>query len=510
MEYVLELKNISKSFGGVKANDKVSLNLKKGEILALVGENGAGKSTLMSVLYGLLKPDEGEIYIKGKKMEMENPSAAIAAGVGMVFQHFMLVPTLTVAENVTLGAEPLRGGILNRKKMTTDVEKIAKEYGMKIDPEATVMDISLGMQQRVEIIKTLYRKAEILILDEPTAVLTPQEVDELFFTIKELTKQGLSVIFITHKLKEVLEISDRISVLRRGKIVGSVNSKETDQKELAKLMVGRDVVLKVEKEDVSAGAPFVSVKNVNVSPKAGLHPLKEISFDIRRGEILGIAGVDGNGQSELEQLLTGLLKPNSGTVTIDGKEISHLNAQQVKDTGITHVPEDRHKMGLVLDFSIPENLILGFHKKPPVSKKGVLDETYIKKHAKELIEKYDIRTLNEWVPARSLSGGNQQKIVIAREIDANPELLIAAHPTRGVDIGAIEFIHQKLLDLRSAQKGVLLISADLNEVMSLSDRIVVMFEGEIMGIVDAKDATETQLGLMMAGNKQTSERGTSA
>lgn len=508
MEPILRMKGVTKAFPGIIANDHIDLEIYKGEIHALVGENGAGKSTLMSILYGLYQPDEGEIYIRGEKTDISTPSVAINSGIGMVFQHFMLVPPLTVAENVILGVEPRKGIFVNRNKATKDVENISQQYGLKVDVNAKIETLSVGMQQRVEIIKTLYKGAEILILDEPTAVLTPQEVKELFATLRSLVAQGKTIIFITHKLKEVMELSNRITVLRNGKVVGNVMTSETNEAKLAKMMVGREVLLRVEKTEAKIGENVLKVDNVQCKNSRNLPALKGVSFEVKRGEILGIAGVEGNGQSELLEVLTGLRKATSGKVSINNEDITNATPKKIKEKKVAHISEDRHKRGLVLDYTVEENLIMGYHDEKPFAKGGVLNFKSIEEHSNDLIPKFDIRTPSKEVLAKSLSGGNQQKIVVAREFYLDPDLLIASQPTRGVDVGAIEFIHRQIIELRDRQKAVLLISAELQEIMSLSDRIAVMYEGEIVDIVDAKTATEAELGLMMAGIKgnESSER----
>jgi simple sugar transport system ATP-binding protein len=508
MDAVLEMKNITKEFPGVLANDNVNLDLRKGEIHALVGENGAGKSTLMSVLFGIYQPTKGKILYKGEELRIGGPNDAIDLGIGMVHQHFMLVHTLTVAENIVLGSEPSNGrGRLTLSKAIDKIKSLSDEYGLDVDPNAKVKDIPVGMQQRVEILKALYRDAEILILDEPTAVLTPQEVKGLYKIMNTLTEQGKSIIFITHKLKEVLTVSDRITVLRKGKSIGTVNTAETSETELAEMMVGRKVILKVEKKPAKFGATKVEVKNLKASNARGMLALDNVSFEIREGEILGVAGVEGNGQTELVEVLTGLRAADSGVFKLEGQDLLNETARKIKEAKVAHVPEDRHKHGLVLDYSIEDNLILGYHYKQPFAKGLNLDFNSMAEHADRLIPEYDIRPRNKEILARSLSGGNQQKIIIAREFDMGPEFLIASQPTRGVDIGAIEFIHRRIIEQRDQGKAVLLVSAELSEIMSLSDRIAVMYEGRIVDILDAKEATEEKLGLLMAGSTIRSSEG---
>ena len=504
MEPILRMKKITKTFYGKYANKDVNFEVQKGEIHALVGENGAGKTTLMSILYGLYQADEGEIYINGNKVDISEPNVAINQGIGMVFQHFMLVEPFTVAENIILGKEPKKFIFVDNKKAVEKVRKISEEYGLRIDPTAIIAEISVGMQQRVEILKTLYRGAEILILDEPTAVLTPQEVNEFFEILRLLKAQGKTIIIITHKLKEVMEISDRVSVMRKGQFIGCVSTKDTSEKKLAKMMVGRDISLKVEKEEIPKGEVILKIKNVYAPSKMGnnIDGLRGITLDIHGGEVLGIAGVDGNGQTELLEVLTGLRKVTSGEITLKGEDITKLSPRKIKEKKIANIPEDRHQRGLVLKNTVAENLILGYHYKKPFNHRGFLNDKVIDENANRCIEEYDIRPANKDIKVRAMSGGNQQKVIIAREFELNPELLIASQPTRGVDIGAIEFIHKKIIEHRNKNKAVLLISADLQEVMSLSDKIAVIYEGEIVKVLDAKEATEEELGLLMAGIKK--------
>lgn len=502
MPYALEMRRITKIFPGIIANDQVDLKVEPGHIHALVGENGAGKSTLMNVLFGLYQPESGEILINGNKEKIVNPSSAIKLGIGMVHQHFMLVPPLTVAENVVLGMEPKIGFRLDIKQAAEKVAHISKKYGLKIDPMAKVKDLSVGMQQRVEIIKILYRGADIMIFDEPSAVLTPQEVKELYQTMRELKKQGKTIIFITHKLKEVMEITDEVTVMRRGAVVGYVSTKETSEAQLAEMMVGRKVLLEVEKEPREAGKVILQVENISAKDERGIPAVRNVSFDVKSGEVLGIAGVAGNGQSELIEVISGLLNQTEGKVLLNGEDISRLDARKRREKLLSHIPEDRHKRGLVLDYSVEENLILGSHYKKPMANNGLLKIDAIQENAQKQIAKHDIRTPSAQTLARSLSGGNQQKIIIARELELGPDLLIAAQPTRGVDIGAIEFIHKRIIEQRDKGKGVLLVSSELQEILSLSDRIAVMFEGSVIDIVSAENSTEEQLGLLMAGIKR--------
>jgi len=500
------MRGIGKSFPGIRANDNINLSVLEGEIHVLLGENGAGKSTLMNILYGLYQPDEGEIFVKGKPVKITNPNVAISLGIGMVHQHFMLVPTFTVAENIILGKEPRKGSTLDLDKAIKDVEELSRKYELKVDPRALVQDISVSMQQRVEILKTLYRGAEILILDEPTAVLTPQEIEELGVILKSLVKQGKSIILITHKLKEVMSMSDRVTIIRRGKVIDTLNTKDTSIDELAEKMVGRKVSLTVEKSEAKVGAPVLEIKNLRVKDTRGLEAVKGLTLEVRSGEILGIAGVDGNGQNELVQAITGLTKSQSGEILLNGKDITNLAPKDVIESGVGHIPEDRHKRGLVLNYSLAENSILGNHHSKKFRKGLGLDYSKIREYCRMLIKEYDVRTPNEKVAAKSLSGGNQQKLIIAREIDRDPSLCIASQPTRGLDVGAIEFVHKKLIELRDEGKAVLLVSLELDEVMALSDRIAVMYDGKIVGILDAKDATEKQLGIMMAGGNAQQEQ----
>ena len=499
MNKVIEMKGITKVFPGVVANDNIDFELKKGEIHALLGENGAGKTTLMKILYGLYAPTDGDIYVNGNQVDIDTPNTAIDLGIGMVHQHFMLIPPFTVAENIVLGSEPSIGGLMKKDEMIREVEELSQRYGLHVDPHAKVRDISVGMQQRVEILKALYRGADILILDEPTAVLTPQEVKELIDIMDKLTSQGKSIIFITHKLKEVKAICDRVTVIRRGKVIDTVNTADVTTRDLANKMVGREVLLEVEKEKAQPGQNVLKVTNVHADNDRGLPALEGIEFEVKAGEILGIAGVDGNGQSELTEVITGLRPVNQGEIKFMGKDISHLTTKKRIREGISHIPEDRHKRGLVLEYSLAENMILGHHNQKPFATGINLNYPKIHAYARDLIEEFDVRTPNENVEARNLSGGNQQKVIVARELSREPELLIAAQPTRGVDVGAIEFIHKRLVEERDKGKAVLLISLELDEVLSVSDRIAVIYEGKIVGVVDADEATEEQLGMMMAG-----------
>lgn len=505
MEYVIEMNGIRKEFPGIVANDNITLQVKQGEIHALLGENGAGKSTLMNVLFGLYQPEKGEIKVKGEPVKITDPNVANRLGIGMVHQHFMLVHNFTVTENIILGSEPTVAGKINIKDAAKKVEELSKRYGLAVDPYAKIEDISVGMQQRVEILKTLYRGAEILIFDEPTAVLTPQEIKELIQIMGKLVAEGKSIILITHKLKEIMAVCDRCTVIRKGKGIGTVNVAETNPDELAALMVGREVHFKVDKKDAEPQEVVLEIKDLVVTDARNIPSVNGLDLDVKAGEILGIAGVDGNGQSELIEGITGLRKIKSGSIKINGKETSHLSTRKITETGIGHIPEDRHKHGLVLDYTVGENIVLQTYYQRPYSNSGILNDNKIYEKAKALIAEYDVRTPSEYTPARALSGGNQQKAIIAREVDRSPSLLIAAQPTRGLDVGAIEFIHSKLIEERDKGRAVLLISFELDEIMNLSDRIAVIYEGKIVDVVDPKETTEQELGLLMAGGKRERE-----
>ena len=499
MEYVIEMNNITKVFPGIVANDDITLQVKQGEIHALLGENGAGKSTLMNVLFGLYQPEQGEIKIKGNPVKITNPNIANDLGIGMVHQHFMLVHNFTVTENIILGNEPKKNGKIAVEEAAKEIKQLSEQYGLAVDPHAKIEDISVGMQQRVEILKTLYRGAEILIFDEPTAVLTPQEIHELIQIMKKLVQEGKSIILITHKLKEIMEVCDRCTIIRKGKGIGTVNVAETDEHKLAELMVGRQVNFKTEKIEAKPKEEVLSIANLIVHDTRKLPAVKGLDLTVRAGEIVGIAGIDGNGQSELIEAITGLRKVESGSIAIKGKEITNWPVRRITEEGIGHIPEDRHKHGLVLDFSVRDNIVLQTYYKNPFSKKGILNFSKITQKAKALIEQFDVRTPSEQTLARALSGGNQQKAIIAREVDRNPDLLIAAQPTRGLDVGAIEFIHKKLIEQRDNGKAVLLLSLELDEILNVSDRVAVIYEGKIVAIVEAKETNEQQLGLLMAG-----------
>lgn len=498
---ILQAQGIIKRFPGVLANDKVDFDLKKGEIHGLLGENGAGKSTLVNILYGLYSQDEGEMFVNGIAVKVEDPNDSIALGIGMVHQHFMLVPVFTVTENIMLGDETTKRGLLDRKTVSAKVKHLSHQYGLDVDPEALVGQLPVGVQQRVEIIKTLYRDAQILILDEPTAVLTPQEAEELFVIMRGLTERGVSIIFITHKLKEVLAVSDRITVMRAGRVVGTVTPDEVDQAKLASMMVGREVLLKVKKGEAKPKEKVLTVENLHVQDDRGLETVRDVSFEVRAGEILGIAGVQGNGQTQLAEALTGLRATKSGHVTLDGKDVTGKTPRPIIETGLAHIPEDRQRHGLVLSYSVADNMVLCNYYLPPFAKGMVLQQEAVDANARKLIEEYDVRTPSPFVPIVKLSGGNQQKVIVARELSRDVKLLIASQPTRGLDVGSIEYIHKKIVAMRDRGLGVLVISAELDEIMALSDRIAVMYRGQIVTTVDAKEATREQLGLWMAGSQ---------
>ena len=499
-EFVIEMRNITKSFGTFKANDQINLQVKKGEIHALLGENGAGKSTLMNVLSGLLEPTSGEILMSGEVINITSPTKANQLGIGMVHQHFMLVDAFTVTENIVLGNEPSQFGMLNRKEARAEILRVSEQYGLQVDPDAYVRDISVGMQQRVEILKTLYRGAEVLIFDEPTAVLTPQEIDELINIMHGLVKEGKSIILITHKLDEIKAVADRCTVIRRGKGIGTVEVADVSSQQLADMMVGREVSFKTDKKAANPQEIVLSVENLVVKENRGIEAVKNLSLEVRAGEVLGIAGIDGNGQSELIQALTGLRKVESGHIYLGGDEITNLRPRKITEAGVGHVPEDRHKYGLILEMTLAENIALQTYYQEPMSQMGVLNYGEINDHARDLIKEFDVRTVSEVVPAKALSGGNQQKAIIAREISRDPELLIVANPTRGLDVGAIEFIHKRIIEQRDNFKAVLLVSFELEEILNVSDRIAVLHDGEIVGIVNANETSEQELGLLMAGS----------
>lgn len=495
----IEMRGVVKRFGALVANDAVTLRIAPRSIHAVVGENGAGKSTAMNVLYGLYTPEAGEILLHGRPVRFASPRDAIAAGLGMVHQHFMLVPTLTVLENIVLGAEPRAGLTVDYGGARRKLLDLCAQYRLRANPDALIGELSVGEQQRVEILKTLYRGAEILILDEPTAVLTPPEVEELFAVLRALRAQGKTIIIITHKLNEVLALSDRVTVMRDGKVVGEVETSRTSAEELARLMVGRDVLLRVEKTPAQPKDVLLEVDRLTLIKPNGARALQEVSFQVRAGEVVGVAGVEGNGQSELIECLAGLLKPTAGDVRLLGRSIVGLSPRAVRAMGVAHIPEDRHKRALLLDFNLEDNAVLGDHHRPPAARFGFLDRAYIRRHTEALLRDFDVRPPNPLAPSRSLSGGNQQKLVVGREFELPPKLLLVAQPTRGVDIGAIEFIHRKLLALRDAGVGVLLVSAELEEVLSLSDRLLVMYAGRLVGEVDPARASHAELGLLMTG-----------
>lgn len=507
---VIEINNLTKKFGDFTANDNISMSIKKGEIKAIVGENGAGKTTLMNMLYGLLKPTSGNIKINNKEVHFKSPLDAINAGLGMAHQHFKLVPSLSIYENVVLGIEKnvkikgLRLPLIDQKQEKQKVQEVIDQYKFGLDANARIEDISVGQQQRVEILKMLYREVDILILDEPTAVLTPQEVDELIVSLKELKNQGKTIIIITHKLREVMELSDTITVIKRGKVVGHLETANTNEKEISRMMVGREVVFRENKTDTNLNNNKIAyrVENITTTNSDGKEVLKDINFEIREGEILGVAGVEGNGQSELSKVLTGLMRSTRGKVNLYDKEITNCWPKELRQDGISIIPEDRFIQGLCRDMSITDNMIAGYHYSKNVTRFGILRKKNNEKKRDELVENYDIRISDIDGNVSQLSGGNAQKIIIAREFDADPQVIIANQPTRGVDIGSIEYIHGKLLEYRENKKAILLISSELSEVMMLSDRIIVMYKGEIIGEIEARQCTKEEVGLLMAGVKK--------
>jgi general nucleoside transport system ATP-binding protein len=495
----LELRGITKRFGPVVANDRVDFDLRRGEVHALLGENGAGKSTLMSILYGLYHPDEGEMEVEGEPIEIDSPSTAIDHGIGMVHQHFMLVPVMTVAENIVLGAEPRSGaGMLDVSEARKRVKELSERYGLAVDPDAVIEDVSVGAQQRVEILKTLYRGARILVLDEPTAVLTAQETGELFEVLRALKADGVAIVFISHKLGEVLDIADRVTVLRRGKRIDTVPTEGATEQSLARLMVGRDVLLQVEKRDSKQGEPVLEVEDLRVRDDRDLEAVRGLSLEVRGGEIVALAGVDGNGQHELVEAIAGLRAPYEGSIRVGEKDVTGRGVRVTSDAGVAHIAEDRQLRGLVLAFTLAENLALREYRQPPLSSHGFLSVGTMKSRANELLEEYDVRNRDADLPASSLSGGNQQKLCIAREIASNPKLLIAHQPTRGLDVGAIEFVHRRLIAERDMGRGILLVSLEFEEVRSLADRILVIYEGEIVDEF-RPDVSEEDLGFAMTG-----------
>ena len=500
-ELVLEMRGIRKEFPGTVANDDVDLDIRRGEVHALLGENGAGKSTLMNILYGLYRPDAGELLLNGKRVEFSSARDAIGAGIGMVHQHFMLIPVMTVAENIVLGVEPRHNLLLDERTAERRVRELSERFSLAVDPAALVSDITVGQEQRVEILKALYRGADILILDEPTAVLTPQEAHELFEIIRSLQSDGKSIIFISHKLNEVLEIADRITVLRRGKKIETVPREGATEASLARAMVGREVLLRVEKAAAQPGDVLLSVKDLHVRDDRGIEKVRGISFEVRAGEIVGLAGVDGNGQTELIDAITGLTKSDAGTITVAGRELRDASARAMLDAGVGHIPEDRQRRGLVLEFSIAENIALHDYAKPPSAKWGWLFPNRLLTRAADLIREFDVRGGGPLARAGGLSGGNQQKVVAAREISRDPKVLIAAQPTRGLDVGAIEYLHRRLVTERDEGRAVLLVSLELEEIFSLSDRILVIYEGEIVG-EHTGDVSEQEIGLEMLGGRE--------
>jgi simple sugar transport system ATP-binding protein len=503
MIHAVRLVDVTKRFPGVVANDEVTLEVEHGTVHALLGENGAGKTTLMNVLYGLYEPDEGEVIVDGQPREFDTPRDAIDAGVGMIHQHFMLVGPMTVAENIALGNESRKwfGLAVDEDAIGENVRELSDRFGFAVDPDARIEDVSVGVRQRVEILKALYRGADVLILDEPTAVLTPQEVEDLFAVIEELTASGKTIIFITHKLGEAMAAADEITVLRDGRNVGTVDADGTSRTELAEMMVGREVLLELDKDHVEAGEPVLSVEGVSVTDDRGVERVSDASFDVREGEIFGVAGVDGNGQLELAETITGLRRPDDGTVEFRGQNLTDHSRRRRIEAGMAYIPEDRHEQGLVMDFDVVENSLLGSQHSPEFTDRGRIDWDRAREHADSLIETYDVRPPNPDVTAESLSGGNQQKLIVGREFERDPDLVVATHPTRGVDVGATEFIRNRLLDLRSEGRAVLLVSSKLEEVQQLSDWLAVMYEGEIMDVVDPESVTEEEIGLLMAGER---------
>lgn len=505
-ENVIEMRDITKVFGGFVANDKINLHLRKGEIHALLGENGAGKSTLMNMLAGLLEPTSGEIAVNGQVVNLDSPSKAASLGIGMVHQHFMLVEAFTVAENIILGSELTKNGVLDIAGASKEIKALSERYGLAVDPSAKVADISVGAQQRVEILKTLYRGADILIFDEPTAVLTPSEIDELMAIMKNLVKEGKSIILITHKLDEIRAVSDRVTVIRRGKSIETVEIAGATNADLAEMMVGRSVSFKTEKQASKPKEVVLSIKDLVVNENRGVPAVKNLSLDVRAGEIVGIAGIDGNGQSELIQAITGLRKVESGSIELKGDSIVGLHPRQITELSVGHVPEDRHRDGLILEMMISENIALQTYYKEPHSKNGILNYSNITSYAKKLMEEFDVRAASELVPAAALSGGNQQKAIIAREIDRDPDLLIVSQPTRGLDVGAIEYIHKCLIEERDNGKAVLVVSFELDEILNVSDRIAVIHDGKIQGIVSPETTNKQGLGVLMAGGNLGKEK----
>ncbi len=498
---VLEAQNICKQFPGVLANDDVTVHLNKGEILAILGENGAGKTTLLNIIYGLYSQDSGEVFINGKQSLIQNPHDAIRHGIGMVHQHFMLVPVFSVLENIILGSEVTWGPLLDRRNARREILELSDAYGLEVDPDSIIEDIPVGVQQRVEILKALFRHANILILDEPTAVLTPQEIQDLFRIMRQLKERGVSIVFITHKLKEVLEIADRIIVMRGGKVVGETIPSQTDQNKLANMMVGREVLLRVIKEPAQPKEIVFEIKGLTVKDDTNMEIVHNVSLQVRSGEILGIAGVQGNGQTQLVEAITGLRKADKGTITLDGRYMSFLDPRSLVEHGMAHIPEDRHKHGLVLPYQLTDNLVLCTYYQKPFSNGITRNDKAVTENALKLIQRFDIRTPSPFTPVSNLSGGNQQKVIVARELSRPVKIVVANQPTRGLDVGSIEYIHRTLVEMRDQGIGILLVSAELDEIMGLSDRIAVIYRGEIVTILDAKTASREELGLLMAGSK---------
>lgn len=500
MDYIIEMLNIRKEFSGIVANDNITLQVKPGEIHALLGENGAGKSTLMSVLFGLYQPEAGTIKVRDKEVKITSPNVANDLGIGMVHQHFKLVHNFTVTENIILGIEKVKGGKIDIQSASRRIEELSNKYRLSVDPSAKIEDISVGMQQRVEILKMLYRNSEILIFDEPTAVLTPQEINELMAVMKSMAAEGKTILLITHKLREIKAVADRCTVIRKGKSIGTVNVKETSEEKMAEMMVGRHVNFKVDKKPAKPGDEIFRIENLNVIGGRGLRAVKNVNLTARTGEILGVAGIEGNGQTELIEAITGLRDVESGAILLNETDISKLSVRERNEKGLGHIPEDRHKYGLVLDFNLEDNMILENYFKAPFSKGGILNREKIHSYADELIKQFDVRSAQGGATkARSMSGGNQQKAIIAREVDRSPAVMVVAQPTRGLDVGAIEYIHKRLIEERDKGKTILLFSLELDEILNVSDRIAVMYGGEIVGLVDAVKTNENELGLMMAG-----------
>ncbi len=498
-ETLLAAQNVTKQFPGVLANDDVSIRLRPGRILALLGENGAGKSTLVNILFGMYRPDSGQVVIKDETVDLHGPDDAISRGIGMVHQHFQLVPPMRVVENIVLGDEPTKRGLVDLDEARNRVVELSRRYGLEIDPDALVEDLPVGMQQRVEILKALYRNADVLILDEPTGVLTPQEADHLLGVLRELTETGLGIVFITHKLREVLAIADDIVVLRNGRVVGETTPSQTSESGLAEMMVGRSVMLQVEKSISDPGDVVLKIDELEVNDDRGQIALDGLSFEVRAGEILGVAGVEGNGQRELVEAITGLRNPSVGVMQIDGEELTSGSPRQITKKGVAHIPEDREKHGVVAVYTVAENSVLNRYHRRPFSIRGILRRDVILGHAQDVVDEFDVRTPSVSVPASSLSGGNKQKLIVGREFSDEIKLLVAAQPTRGIDIGAIEFIHRRILEQRDKGTAVLLVSAELDEILGLSDRIAVLYDGKIMDVIDARDADREKIGLLMAG-----------